>query len=117
MTRSAMLEVLRQDYVRTARAKGLPSRVVIGRHSLRNALLPILTVAGVQAGTLLAGAVIVEDIFVLPGIGSRMVDAIFGREWITVQTIVTLFAIMILTLNLVIDALYSWLDPRIRYET
>ena len=117
MTRSSMLEVLRQDYVRTARAKGLPARMVIGRHALRNALLPILTVAGVQAGTLLAGAVIVEEIFVLPGIGSRMVDAIFGREWITVQTIVTLFAVMILSLNVVIDALYSWLDPRIRYET
>ena len=117
MTRSSMLEIMRQDYVRTARAKGLIARHVIGRHALRNALLPILTVAGVQAGSLLAGAVIIESIFVLPGIGSRMLDAIFRREWVTVQTIVTLFALMILSMNLLIDILYSWLDPRIRYGT
>ena len=114
ITRSSMLEVLRQDYVRTARAKGLSPGLVVRRHSLRNALLPLVTLAGIEVAFLLGGSVIVERIFVLPGLGSQMLSAIELRDWVTVQTVVTVFALSILPLNVILDVLYGWLDPRIR---
>lgn len=115
ITRSAMLDILRQDYLRTAWSKGLLARHVIIRHGFRNALLPIVTLSGIQFGHLLGGAVIVESLFALPGVGSRLVDAVLQRDWTMVQTLVTLFALVFLLINLAVDLLYGWLDPRIRY--
>lgn len=115
MVRSTMLEVLRQDYVRTALSKGLLDRHVIVRHALRNALLPVVTLLGVQFGRMLGGTVIVESIFVLPGMGSRFVDGVLNRDWVMVQTLVTLFAFAFLLINVLVDLTYASLDPRIRY--
>ena len=115
-TRSAMLEVFREDYIRTARSKGLREHLIITRHALKNAFLPVLTLAGWQFGMLLAGTVIVEEIFVLPGIGSLLIDRILKRDFATVQATVMMITAMVLLLNLVIDVIYGWLDPRIRYE-
>lgn len=115
MTRSAVLEVLREDYVRTARAKGVRGAVVVGRHVLKNALPPVVTLSAVQMGNLLGGAVISETIFTLPGVGRFLVDAILHRDYPVVQTIVILFAVVVVTLNLLTDILYAWFDPRTRY--
>ena len=115
ITRSTMLEVMRDDYVRTARAKGLSELVVIGRHALKNALLPVITVSGWQFGRLLGGVVIIETIFVMPGIGSFLIDAIIHRDYPIIQAIMVMVAGLILVLNLLIDLFYGWLDPRIRY--
>ena len=115
MTRSQMLEVMRQDYVRTAWAKGLRERMVILRHALRNAVLPVITIIGLQFAYLLGGTVIMEKIFFLPGMGSALVDSIIRRDYPVIENIVVLFAFMVLAVNLVIDVLYAWLDPRIRY--
>jgi peptide/nickel transport system permease protein len=115
MTRSAVLEVLREDYVRTARAKGVRGAVVVGRHVLKNALPPVVTLSAVQMGNLLGGAVISETIFTLPGVGRFLVDAILHRDYPVVQTIVILFAVVVVTLNLLTDVLYAWFDPRTRY--
>ena len=115
-TRSAMLEVFREDYIRTARSKGLREHLIITRHALKNAFLPVLTLAGWQFGMLLAGTVIIEEIFVLPGIGSLLIDRILKRDFATVQATVMMITAMVLLLNLVIDLIYGWLDPRIRYE-
>jgi peptide/nickel transport system permease protein len=115
MTRSAVLEVLREDYVRTARAKGVRGAVVVGRHVLKNALPPVVTLSAVQMGNLLGGAVISETIFTLPGVGRFLVDAILHRDYPVVQTIVILFAGVVVTLNLLTDVLYAWFDPRTRY--
>jgi peptide/nickel transport system permease protein len=115
ITRSAVLEVLREDYVRTARAKGLRGSAVVSRHVLKNALAPVLTVSAVQMGNLLGGAVISETIFTLPGVGRFLVDAILHRDYPVVQTIVILFGVVVVVLNLVTDLLYAWLDPRARY--
>ena len=115
MTRSAMLEVLREDYVRTARAKGLRDWIVVGRHALKNAMLPVITLTSIQLGHLIGGAVISETIFALPGVGRYLVDAIFHRDYAVVQTIVVMMAVLFVLLNLVVDLLYAWLDPRIRY--
>jgi peptide/nickel transport system permease protein len=115
ITRSSVLEVLREDYVRTARAKGLRGTVVVGRHVLKNALAPVLTLSAVQMGNLLGGAVISETIFTLPGVGRFLVDAILHRDYPVVQTIVMLFAVVVVALNLLTDLLYAWLDPRTRY--
>ena len=115
MIRSTTLEVLGQDYIRTAWSKGLGSRHIYIRHALRNALLPVVTVAGIQTTQLLGGAVIVENIFAIPGLGFKLLEAIVNRDWVTLQTVVTLFALAILLINLFIDLLYGWLDPRIRY--
>ncbi len=115
ITRSTMLEVMRDDYMRTARAKGLAEMVVITRHALKNALLPVITVSGWQFGRLLGGVVIIETIFVVPGIGSFLIDAIIHRDYTIIQAIMLLVAGLVLVLNLVIDLLYGWLDPRIRY--
>jgi peptide/nickel transport system permease protein len=115
ITRSAMLEVLREDYVRTARAKGVRGASVVVRHVLRNALAPIVTLSAVQMGNLLGGAVISETIFTLPGVGRFLVDAILHRDYPVVQTIVVLFATVVVLLNLLTDVLYAWFDPRTRY--
>ncbi|GAC1655011.1 MAG: ABC transporter permease [Herpetosiphon sp.] len=116
MTRSAMLEVLNQDYIRTARAKGLRSTVVVVRHALRNALLPVVTVIGLQLGGLLAGAVLTETIFSWPGIGTWIVEAIQGRDYPIVQAGVLYVALVFVLVNLFVDLLYAILDPRISYN-
>ncbi|WP_027515777.1 ABC transporter permease [Bradyrhizobium sp. WSM1417] len=114
-TRSAMLEVLAQDYVRTARAKGMPNSIVIWVHSLRNALLPVVTLLGLQVGQIFAGAVVIETLFGIPGLGSFLVQAIFQRDFAVVQAAVLLIALGVLTANLITDVVCAWLDPRIRY--
>ena len=114
-TRSAVLEVLREEYVKTARAKGVAERVVLFRHALRNALIPIVTVAGVQLGQLLAGSIILESVFYLPGLGRLTLAAISARDLPVVQGVVLFVASMIVTVNAVVDILYGILDPRIRY--
>ena len=116
MTRSTVLEVLREDYVRTAWAKGLEGRIVVYKHALKNALIPVVTIIGGQLGVLLAGTVVVETIFALPGMGRLTVEAILFRDYPVVQTDVMLVAATIVTLNLVVDLTYAWLDPRIRYS-
>jgi peptide/nickel transport system permease protein len=115
LTRSQMLEVIRQDYVRTARAKGLAERAVIYRHALRNSLLPVVTFVGWWGGRLLGGLVIMEIIFVVPGMGTALVQAVSQRYYPTVQAMVFVMAVVFLVVNLVVDLLYVWLDPRIRY--
>ena len=116
VTRSAMLEVMREDYVRTARSKGLRERAVIGRHALKNALLPVITVSGYQFGRLLGGVIIIESIFVVPGVGSFLIDSIIHRDFVVLQGVVLLTAAVVLLLNLVIDLFYGVLDPRIRFQ-
>ena len=116
VTRSSMLEVLREDYMRTARSKGLREFTVIGRHALKNALMPVVTISGYQFGRLLGGVIIIESIFVIPGIGLFLVDAIIHRDFIVLQGVVLLAAATVLVLNLVIDLFYGVLDPRIRYS-
>ena len=116
VTRSAMLEVMREDYLRTARAKGMREIAVIGRHALKNALLPVVTVSGYQFGRLLGGLIIVESIFVVPGMGTLLIDSIVHRDFIVIQAVVLLIAAVVLSLNLVIDLLYGVLDPRIHYQ-
>jgi peptide/nickel transport system permease protein len=116
LTRSAMLEVLGQDYIRTARAKGLIEGAVILRHGLANALIPIVTVVGVQAGYLLGGAVLTETVFAWPGVGSLMVQGILARDFPLVQGCVLVVALSFVLVNLAVDCLYAWLDPRIRYR-
>jgi peptide/nickel transport system permease protein len=115
MTRSQMLEVLREDYVRTAWAKGLSARRVILGHALKNALLPVLTITGLQLGALLGGTVIVETIFNLPGLGSFLLAGVSGRDYPVVQALVFFIAFIFLSVNLVVDIAYAWIDPRIRY--
>ena len=115
MTRSQMLEVLRQDYVRTARAKGLRDLTLIYAHALKNALLPIVTLSGLQFGVLIGGTMLLEIIFVLPGLGTTLVESILSRDYPIVQTIVLLIAVLQVLVNLAVDITYAWLDPRIRY--
>lgn len=115
MTRSSMLEVLRQEYVTTARAKGLVERSVVYRHALRNALIPVVTVAGVQVGYLLGGAIIVEQIFALPGVGTLILNAITQRDYPVVQAGVLFVATSFVLVNLAVDILYAYLDPKIHY--
>lgn len=116
MTRSSLLDVLGQDYIRTARAKGLIERKVIYKHALRNALIPIVTIIGIQTGGLLSGAVLTETIFSLPGVGSRMVEAILSRDYPIVQGFAVVIALIFVFTNLVVDISYAYLDPRIRLE-
>lgn len=115
MTRSAMLDVVGHDYIRTARAKGLSERVITYRHALRNALVPVITVQGLQFGTLLGGAVLTESVFAWPGLGRYLVDAIFLRDYPVVQAAILVIAIGFIIINLVVDLLYDLVDPRIRY--
>lgn len=116
LTRSSLLEVLSQDYVRTARAKGLPERVVLYRHALKNALIPVVTVAGLRLGALLGGAVITEQVFAWPGIGTLVVNAINARDYPVVQGTVLLIAAVFVLLNLTVDLVYGLIDPRIRFD-
>ncbi len=116
MTRSSMLETLKEDYIRTARSKGVPERTVIYKHAFRNAVIPVITIIGLQAGDLLAGAVIVENVFYLPGIGRLVFEAIGQRDLPVIQGVVLFIATMIVVINFVIDVAYKVLDPRIRYE-
>ncbi len=116
MTRSSLLEVLRHDYVRTARAKGLAERFVVSRHAFKNALIPIITVIGVQVGYLLGGAVVTEEVFTLPGIGRLVLNAVWERDYPLVQGTILFIAALFMLSNLIVDLLYAYLDPRIRYE-
>jgi len=115
LTRSQMLEVIRQDFVRTARAKGLGERMVMYRHALSNSLLPVVTFIGWWGGRLLGGVVIMEIIFAVPGMGLALVQAVSYRDYPTVQAIIFVMALIFLTVNLAVDLLYGWLDPRIRF--
>lgn len=115
MTRSSMLEVLSQDYVRTARAKGVPVSSVVLAHALRNALVPVLTAIGLQLGALMGGAVLTESVFGWPGVGRLLLDSIFSRDYPMVQGLVLLFAVTYIVVNLLVDLLYAVVDPRVRY--
>lgn len=115
MTRTSVLEVLNEDYVRTARAKGLPNLKVLVRHALRNAAVPIVTVIGLGIATLLGGVVVTESVFNIPGLGRLTVDAVLARDYPTVQAVILLFSVAYVLINLVIDIAYTVLDPRIRY--
>jgi peptide/nickel transport system permease protein len=114
MTRSSMLDVLGLDYVRTARAKGASNRIVISRHAFRNALLPVVTVIGLSLGALLSGAVLTESIFLLPGVGRTLFEAITARDYIVVQALTLVTAVFYVVINLIVDVSYAYLDPRIR---
>jgi peptide/nickel transport system permease protein len=116
LVRSSMLEVLNEDYVRTARAKGLTEWRVISKHALRNALLPVITVVGLELGHLLGGAVVVETVFAWPGVGLLAVQSVLGRDYPVVQAIIVISALVFVLTNLLIDLLYTWLDPRISYQ-
>ncbi|MBI3998964.1 MAG: ABC transporter permease [Armatimonadetes bacterium] len=116
MTRSSMLEVLRSDYIRTARAKGLAEQVVVNRHAFRNALIPVITVVGLQMGTLLSGAVLTESVFAWPGVGRLLVEGILARDYPIVQAAVLVVALAFVLVNLLVDVLYAVVDPRIHYE-
>lgn len=116
MTRSTMLEIVRQDYIRTARAKGLLEKIVITKHALKNAMIPITTVIGLQLGSLLGGAVLTETVFSWPGVGSYTVDAILKSDYPVVQGAVILMAVVFVVVNLIVDIIYAYLDPRIKYS-
>lgn len=116
MTRAQMLEVLRQDYIRTAWAKGLQTRAVVFGHALKNAVLPVVTLWGIQVGHLLGGAIVMETIFSLPGIGRLLITSVFNRDYPMIQAIILFIAFVFLVINLAVDLLYGWLDPRIRYQ-
>jgi peptide/nickel transport system permease protein len=115
-TRSAMIEALSTDYVRTARAKGLGSGQVVLRHALRNSLIVVVTIVGLQLGTLISGAVVTEQIFVLPGFGKLIIDAVFTRDYAMIQGVVLVTATAYIGINLLVDLLYSVIDPRVRVE-
>jgi len=116
MTRSSMLEVLGLDYVRTARAKGLQDARVVAKHALRNALIPVVTIGGLQFGILLSGAVLTETVFAWPGIGRLLVDSIRARDYPVVQGAVLLIAVTFILINIAVDLIYGFIDPRIRYD-
>jgi len=116
MTRSSMLEVLSQDYTTTARSKGLKEQVVIIKHALKNALIPIITVVGLQFGMLLGGAVLTETVFAWPGLGRLIVDSILARDYPVIQGAILIFGLLYILVNLVVDVLYAYVDPRIRYD-
>jgi len=115
LTRSSLLEVMRNDYIRTAWSKGLRERTVVMRHALRNALIPVVTVIGLQVGGLIGGAVIIESVFNLNGVGKYALEAILLRDLMVVQSLVLIFAMAFVLANLAVDVAYAWLDPRIRY--
>jgi peptide/nickel transport system permease protein len=114
--RSSLLETLTEDFIRTARAKGLAESAVMNAHALKNALIPVVTVLGLQFGTLIGGAVITEYIFALPGVGRLVVDAVFSRDYPLVQGVVLVITVGFILSNLLVDIVYGWLDPRIRYS-
>jgi peptide/nickel transport system permease protein len=114
VTRSAVLEVMREDFVRTARAKGLTRRQALWRHVLRNAMIPVLTVAGLQFANLITGTIVIENVFVLPGVGRLVFQAISNRDLVVVRDVVMLLAGVVVLVNLIVDVLYAWIDPRLR---
>jgi peptide/nickel transport system permease protein len=116
MTRSSLLEVLGLDYIRTARAKGLSQRLVVYKHALRNALIPIVTIVGLETGYLLSGAILTETVFLLPGVGTQLVSAILARDYPVVQGFTVVIAVIFVLVNLVVDISYAYLDPRIRLQ-
>jgi peptide/nickel transport system permease protein len=116
MTRSSMLEVLGEDYIRTARSKGVPQRIVVYKHAFRNAIIPVVTIIGLQVSDLLAGAIIIENVFHLPGVGRLVFEAIGQRDLLVIQGVVLLVTMTIIFINFLIDIAYRYLDPRIRYE-
>ena len=116
MVRSTLLEVLHSDYIRTAWSKGLRERAVVMRHAIRNALIPVITIIGLQARAIIGGIVLIEIVFGKPGMGSWMVESIFRRDLIPLQAIILLFALTVVVVNLIVDISYSWLDPRIRLK-
>jgi peptide/nickel transport system permease protein len=116
LTRSSMLEVLRQDYVRTARAKGLQERTVMTKHALKNAMLPVVTLLGLQIGFLLGGTVVLESLFSLPGLGTLLLNSVTYKDFPMLQALVLFFAAIIILINLIIDISYGWFDPRVRYN-
>lgn len=116
LIRSSMLEVINKDYIRTARAKGLKERIVVFKHALKNAILPVLTIIGLRLGFILSGSVITEIVFARPGLGRLMVDSIFRRDYLVVQASVLLVAVTVLIANLIIDLVYGLIDPQIRYD-
>ena len=116
ITRSTMLEVLRQDYVRTARAKGLPNYLVVGKHALANALIPIVTVIGIVVSLLISGAVVTETVFSLPGVGQLLTSAILNRDYPMIQGGLLYITLLLVGINILVDVAYAWLDPRVRYD-
>jgi len=114
--RSSMLEVTRQDYIRTAWAKGLSERVIIIRHALKNSLIPVITLMGIGIGTIFGGSVLVETVFAIPGMGRLLVTSIFGQDYVVVQAITLVIAVVVLVVNTLVDISYGWFDPRIRYS-
>jgi peptide/nickel transport system permease protein len=116
LTRTSMLEVIRQDYVRTAWSKGLRERAIIAKHALKNSLIPVVTVMGLQVRFIFGGAVLVEQVFAIPGMGRLLVDATFGKDYLLVQGSVLVIGIIVVLTNLIVDISYGWLDPRVRYE-
>ena len=116
ITRSAMLEVFRQDYIRTARAKGLRERVIIVRHALKNSMIPVITLFGLQVGVLFGGTVVLEGIFSLPGLGLLTFQSVIIKDYPQVQGLVLFFAVVLVSINLLVDLSYAWFDPRIRYS-
>lgn len=116
VTRSSMLEVLREDYIRTAWSKGLAERVIMVRHAMRNAILPVVTLLGIEIAFLIGGLVVTETVFNVPGLGLYLVDAILWRDYPIVQNIVMFIAVVVVFTNLAVDLLYGWLDPRVRFE-
>ena len=115
-TRSSMLEVIRQDYIRTAWSKGLRERIIIIKHALKNSLIPVITILGLQLGFIMGGSVIVETVFSIPGIGYLMVTSIFAQDYSVVQSCTLVFAVVVVLANLIVDIAYGWLDPRIQYS-
>ena len=113
--RSSMLEVIAQDYIRTAWAKGLSERVIVIKHAMKNSLIPVITLIGLGVGLILGASVIIEEIFAIPGVGRLMVSSIFGQDYVVVQAITFVLAVIVLLVNLIVDISYGWLDPRIRY--
>jgi peptide/nickel transport system permease protein len=116
LTRSSMLEVIQQDYIRTAWSKGLKERLIVGRHTIKNALIPVVTVVGVQVAFIFGGSVLIESVFNINGIGRLATQAVQNQDYLVVQAITLIMAIMVVITNLVVDISYGWLDPRIRYD-
>ena len=116
MTRTMMLEVLRQDYIRTAWAKGLREPIVILRHVIKNALIPVVTLVGLQIPIIVGGSVIMEQMFAIPGLGRLMIDALFDRDYPIISGINLFFAVAVMVINLLVDVLYAYLDPRVEYK-
>ena len=116
MTRTMMLEVMRQDYIRTARAKGVGEKLLVMRHALRNGLIPVITLIGLQAPLLIGGAVILEQIFVVPGMGLLLLEAVFQRDYPVISGVFLVVGVGVLVINLLVDLSYGWLDPKVRHE-